>query len=1177
MRQAEKKSSELFEEMEVLRAESTELGHKIKEATEKSAEAWEHAASFERIVAKLEGKRIEADAKEESVRELRSDLKEMSDSDEELRSILGRYEERVALYEDEMKTQRERYGELSRELEKTRKSIGVKQSEVGKYQAQKDQYERQLQHREALVKETARRHQIRGFDLEVTDEHVRDFMERIGKMARDYQATLERARRETQESLQTVQKTLNQLNEKKSALNQSKDSSRSQIAVNDRNITGIQAQLNGINIDEGGKAVLESNIEEVERQLLTAKSEFDGAAWDTKIRETESELRALDDRKDALDAELIQGTKEAGDSARLDFLRKESKDRQRSYDTMKGAHGARIAEVVGHQWGPETLEREFQRVLDTKSAEWKDAELQRDGTQRELEQLEFKLNTLRNDLRKSRKQAKDSEERIREAIEDEPSTFPSALQTLQANRDILKQDQSSFKNLEKYYGECVEAANAHNVCRLCRRGLSTKDKTDLVTRLQTLITQAAQNAINSELELYEEDLQKAKAVSGDYDTWQRLTENDVPRLESETSQLEARRETLLTKIEEQDQVVSEHKETKRDVESLTKTVHNLVKYYSDIASFESQIQELAAKQSQTGRSRGLELIQEDLKKVSEQSRSVKTALLQMTTEKDRARNQINSLELEARDVKAKLSAAVYQLKEKASLMAQVEELKSRNSEHREAIRRADQELQALLPEISQTQAKYDDISSRGDVREKELQQEASRMSDSRHQLQLADQEINAYVDKGGPQQLTRSRREIEHLEAELSRLETSQREITLEVKQLEDQLRNHSETKRVISDNLKYRRDYRALQTVRAEIAELEAHNAEADKERYDREASKWQMQRNKLTAEQASMIGSLKSKDDQLTQLLQDWETDYKDAAFKYKEAHIKVETTKAAIEDLGRYGGALDKAIMKYHSLKMEEINRIIEELWKRTYQGTDVDTILIRSDNEGVKGNKSYNYRVCMVKQDAEMDMRGRCSAGQKVLASIIIRLALAECFGVNCGLIALDEPTTNLDRDNIRALAEALAEIIRVRRQQSNFQLIVITHDEDFLRYMQCADFCDNYYRVSRSDRQKSIIERQSIAEVSLLVLLNVLISFGDVVALAVLTPMMIGRITILTHREYSHSILVLLTCLCFVWLPGKCFMLFRFDAISNVRLSTKRLGHGYQPGHPWAWGHETSKR
>lgn len=50
-----------------------------------------------------------------------------------------------------------------------------------------------------------------------------------------------------------------------------------------------------------------------------------------------------------------------------------------------------------------------------------------------------------------------------------------------------------------------------------------------------------------------------------------------------------------------------------------------------------------------------------------------------------------------------------------------------------------------------------------------------------------------------------------------------------------------------------------------------------------------------------------------------------------------------------------------MKYHSLKMEEINRIIDELWKATYRGTDVDTVMIRSEGDDTKGNRSYNYRV------------------------------------------------------------------------------------------------------------------------------------------------------------------------------------------------------------------------
>lgn len=73
--------------------------------------------------------------------------------------------------------------------------------------------------------------------------------------------------------------------------------------------------------------------------------------------------------------------------------------------------------------------------------------------------------------------------------------------------------------------------------------------------------------------------------------------------------------------------------------------------------------------------------------------------------------------------------------------------------------------------------------------------------------------------------------------------------------------------------------------------------------------------------------------------------------------------------------------------------------------------------------------FFLKVVMVKGDTILDMRGRCSAGQKVLASIIIRLALSESFCINCGLLALDEPTTNLDSDNIEGLAIALSDIIR----------------------------------------------------------------------------------------------------------------------------------------------------
>lgn len=75
---------------------------------------------------------------------------------------------------------------------------------------------------------------------------------------------------------------------------------------------------------------------------------------------------------------------------------------------------------------------------------------------------------------------------------------------------------------------------------------------------------------------------------------------------------------------------------------------------------------------------------------------------------------------------------------------------------------------------------------------------------------------------------------------------------------------------------------------------------------------------------------------------------------------------------------------AIINYHSTKMEEINSILADLWRRVYKGNDIECIKIKSEGveEGEK-RRAYNYRVVMSVDGNEIDMRGRCSAGQKVL--------------------------------------------------------------------------------------------------------------------------------------------------------------------------------------------------
>ena len=190
-----------------------------------------------------------------------------------------------------------------------------------------------------------------------------------------------------------------------------------------------------------------------------------------------------------------------------------------------------------------------------------------------------------------------------------------------------------------------------------------------------------------------------------------------------------------------------------------------------------------------------------------------------------------------------------------------------------------------------------------------------------------------------------------------------------------------------------------------------------------------------------------------------------------------LSLETSK----QIENYYEALDQALLKYHGKRMEEINKLINYYWGMTYKGTDIKWIEIRSDVEKIGRSRNYNYRIVLGNNNGyELDMRGRCSAGQKILASIIIRLALAETFCNSCGILCLDEPTTNLDKENSRALAQSLREIIQSRGEDQNFQLIVITHDQEFVELIG-TDFCETFWEVSKNENNFSTITSKRIGE------------------------------------------------------------------------------------------------
>lgn len=343
-----------------------------------------------------------------------------------------------------------------------------------------------------------------------------------------------------------------------------------------------------------------------------------------------------------------------------------------------------------------------------------------------------------------------------------------------------------------------------------------------------------------------------------------------------------------------------------------------------------------------------------------------------------------------------------------------------------------------------------------------------------------------YVSQGGDTALQENEARLKELEGRAEKLRREKETISNEIDKLKDDIAKHQIRARELEDNLQLKSTQEEIQNIDKKIAVVKRELRQfGEHQDLVSERQELQQQSDEIRKDKAHYEGRLKGYEDDVRRFQRELRSDmYRNADEKHRQQVIAMKTTEMANADLDKYYKALDRAIMRYHGLKMAEINKIIKEYWINTYKGNDIDTIEIRSDEEegsgATKARRTYNYRVVMVKGDTALDMRGRCSAGQKVLASLIIRLALAETFCLNCGILTLDEPTTNLDEDNIESLANQLASIIRTRQQQRNFQLVVITHDEEFVENLGRADFVDYYFRIYKDDRGFSKIMKQSVA-------------------------------------------------------------------------------------------------
>mmetsp|Transcript_54623 Transcript_54623/g.127723 ORF Transcript_54623/g.127723 Transcript_54623/m.127723 type:complete len:1324 (+) Transcript_54623:61-4032(+) len=673
------------------------------------------------------------------------------------------------------------------------------------------------------------------------------------------------------------------------------------------------------------------------------------------------------------------------------------------------------------------------------------------------------------------------------------SDFQARLATQREQVELARKDLSMTESAQHMYDKFREKSRAKHACQFCRRpfagagDLATFEESveRLIVKIPSFLEESTRRLQGAQDELQRLERQRPK--------WERLLalrDVDIPnKLKEVASAAEEERvaqsalEPELQKLKRIEERVQQLQDARADASTLQRLANGLEDLKSSVRAKEARVLGANSKVSLQAERDQLRTLQEQLNELGREEDAVRT-------QRDLLAKQQEQLKAQLAEQKGRLQLLQSQVARKGDVDRDLAARQADLRDFTEASNRARMTSDSSSVKVQQLREERSQIATKVrrdlDVRDGEvrnLQREVDALTEIEKAIEVMKSRVeNSEVIKAklasADEAVRSSERELEGLKA---RLETE-----------EERQRKREEVRLCLEANLRLKTLETDVRKLEAEVADLLKELGGKDLDAMRRQVEGFRHRHMEMQKERAFKEGEL----NQTKEALKNFDAElqgplYAGAEQRHREAVIKHESAAYAAKDLGRYHNALDKALMRYHTMKLSQTNKLVKELWQKVYRGRDIDYIAIRSDTEEAEGSdgagamaepvrnttRSYNYRVVMVCGDVEMDMRGRCSAGQRVLASLIIRLALADSFCVNCGILALDEPTTNLDAANVHSLAEAFAGLIEARRAQSHFQLVLITHDEAFVDHLCQLQVADWYYHIQKDEHGCSRMERR----------------------------------------------------------------------------------------------------
>ncbi|XP_076033751.1 DNA repair protein RAD50-like [Oratosquilla oratoria] len=1043
-----------------------------------------------RISGDLTGKQHRLQSVRTSQKELKDSLSERFDcSDLELQQKLDMFQRTVDEKEAQLRRGVAKVKSAESDIQRKKEEESREVKKLGELESEHKRNERRIQDFNERLSNAVDDYQFSEYfgKVQFSDEQAGKVMENVENTIEWEKSKQLEKKKDFEQQEANIQGKITELSTKQGTLEhvikerkEQIDKASHSIRKAKKDLMSYKSDLSGANLKD-----IEREKEQLEKDIAAEERRVNTSEVNKEIENLKSSQCTVEHEFESVKKLVKQMTKEAEARSQYDMNVNEVKKLKEKIEHLKRKREDDIEQLLGEN-RKGNLKNELEARIANLRDDLADLDIEKQGLSRTETKLETQIKSCQINIEKKEEEIKEMKRKIDSICQGE--NLESTLDKTNIGIENLSKECGNLSSSITVLRRFISKLGEKNCCPLCHRDFpSNDDVTQLQEELESKISRIpsklgiAKDRLSLQKKRYDEMLQlkpqqeRVNKTIKELDTLRQGLESDKMSLKESKEKLEAK-QTVIDMIKSDQDVAQTIQPDVITIDNNQKKIQQLTDLIEDLkvtlgsSDNDMSLEEAMGKQTE---------LDEKTKKLRAEIENKRECLMDHNKKLQSLMERKNKAVTKELEIKKKEEDT----QKLQNDITKYEEDKKRLTEEME---KAQESVTPIKYEVDSKNKEKANITKEKENYIEKSNKEVQSICEKQRELRLLKSNIKSYKDGKGDEKVEKSKNRVNGLKAEVNSLEATRKDYEEENKQIEREITNQKERKRNLDDEKKIRDKEVEARKLEEDIRELKHKIKDYAYEKMVKEKEQLQHDLSSIEREINTSVG----RKEEMSKTIQELRADLKRKEFAnaekdYKSKLIEIKCTDAASDDLNKYYKALDTAIMKFHAEKMTNINRIIRELWRNTYRGNDIDYIEIKTheaESKGADKRRTYDYRVVMMKRETEIDMRKRCSAGQKVLASLIIRMALAETFSSNCGILALDEPTTNLDRENIDALSLALLNIVNKRYHQRNFQLVVITHDTDFLDRLARADYIEHYFKVDRNERGLSTIVRQSVSHI-----------------------------------------------------------------------------------------------